>query len=148
MGLTVTLTLKSANQSLWMTIWLMAMHYHTKFGSKNLSDSEDIWTNIHQHFKMLLWPWTNNPISPYPTIQFLAYDNVLSTQVWWQKDQQFRRYSKKCHVLIIWALALTLTLKIANNFFLLKIWLIMLHYHTKFGNKMCCSSEDIWTNID
>ena len=33
----------------------------------------------------------NNPISPYNT---LAYDNVVSNQVWQQKDQQFKRYSR------------------------------------------------------
>ena len=56
--LTVTLTLKTANQSFWKTIWLIMMHRHTKFGSKRFSDSENtIWTNIHSHFEILLWPW-------------------------------------------------------------------------------------------
>ena len=31
---TITLTLKTANQFFWKTIWLMKMHHHTKFGSK------------------------------------------------------------------------------------------------------------------
>ena len=26
-------------------------------------------------------------------------------------------------------------------------WLMMLHKHTKFGNKMSCGLEDIWTII-
>ena len=33
-----------------------------------------------------------------------------------------------------------LTLKIAGN---MKLWLMMLQCHTKFGNKMFCDSEDI-----
>ena len=32
-------------------------------------------------------------------------------------DQQFSRYSKNCHILIIWAFAMTLTLKLANQAF-------------------------------
>ena len=56
--LTVTLTLKTANQSFWKTIWLMMMHHHTKFGSKRFNESENIvWTNIHWHFEILMWPW-------------------------------------------------------------------------------------------
>ena len=43
---TVTLTLKTANQSFWKTIWLMMMHHPTQFGSKRLCGSVDIvWTN-------------------------------------------------------------------------------------------------------
>ena len=31
-----------------MTLWLMVLHHHTKFGNKMLNGSEDIiWTNIH-----------------------------------------------------------------------------------------------------
>ena len=42
----VSLTLKTANQPFWKTIWLMMMHHHTKFGSERFNDSEDIfWTN-------------------------------------------------------------------------------------------------------
>ena len=55
---TLTLTLKTANQSFWQTIWLIMMHHHTTFGSKRFSVSKDIiWTNIHCHLEILLWPW-------------------------------------------------------------------------------------------
>ena len=65
MTLTVTLTLKTANQSFWKVIWLMMMHRDTTFGSKRLSGSEDvIWTNIHWYFEVLLWPW------PWTVIHF------------------------------------------------------------------------------
>ena len=65
LSLTVTLILKTANQSFWKTIWLIMMHHHAKFGyTKQFSNSEKIiWTIIHWHCKMLLWPWpsTQNP---------------------------------------------------------------------------------------
>ena len=41
----------------------------------------------------------------------LAYDDLPSNQVWLQKDQQCRDYSRFCHILIIWDCAVTLTLK-------------------------------------
>ena len=54
---TVTLALKTANQSLWKTLWLMMMQHSTKFGGKRFNCSE---INIHWHFEVLLqlWPWT------------------------------------------------------------------------------------------
>ena len=78
----------------------------------------------------------------------LAYDNVSSDQVWLPRNQQFRKYRRKNYILIIWALNVTLTLKIATNKICMTLWLIMLHHYTKFGNKKFCDSEDItWTNI-
>ena len=50
----------------------------------------------------------------------LAYDAVLSNQVWLLMDQQFGRYSRNSHILIILALAVTLTLK-------------TVYHHTMFG---------------
>ena len=44
---------------------------------------------------------------------------------------------------------MTLTVNIKNYFFCMALWLMVLHHHTKFGNKMFCGSEDIiWTKID
>ena len=41
-----------------MTLLLMMLHHHTKFGNKMFCSSEDIIrTNIHWHFEPLLWPW-------------------------------------------------------------------------------------------
>ena len=65
----------------------------------------------------------------------LANDNVLPNQVWYQKDQQLRRYIRNCHILIIGALAVTLTLKIANQYFCMTLWLMMMHPDTKFAYK-------------
>ena len=66
LSLTVTLTLKTANQSFWVTIWLMMMHHLTKFCSKRFSNSEDIiWKNIDiLKFCCDLDFEYNNPISP------------------------------------------------------------------------------------
>ena len=51
--------------------------------------------------------------------------------------------------IIIWTLAMTLTLKIANQPFCMTLWLIMMHHNTKFGNTMFVGLEEIiWTNID
>ena len=42
---TVTMTLKTANQSFWKTIWLILTHHNTKFGTKKFCNLENIiWT--------------------------------------------------------------------------------------------------------
>ena len=151
LSLTVTLTLKTANQSFWKTIWLIMLHQHTKFGSKRLSVPEDtIWTNIHWNFEILMWPWPRTQQSNFSIKHSgLWYDNVLSNQVWWQTDEQFKRYSRNCHILIIWALAVTLTLKKANQSVCMTLCLIMMQHNTKFENKMFGGLEVIiWTNIN
>ena len=44
----LTMTLNIANQFFFMTLKLMFMHHHTKFGNKMYGGSEDvIWPNIH-----------------------------------------------------------------------------------------------------
>ena len=45
----------------------------------------------------------------------LAYDAVLSNQVWLQTDQQFRIYNRNSHILVIYALTVTLTLDTVNH---------------------------------
>ena len=46
----------------------------------------------------------------------LAYDSLSSDQAWLPKNQHFRRCSSQSPILIIRALAMTLTLKTENNF--------------------------------
>ena len=80
----------------------------------------------------------------------MSYDAVLLNQVWLQMDQQFRRHNKNSHILIKYKLSLTatLTLNTVNQFFCMTLWLMMLHNHARFGNKMFCGSEDTTrTNI-
>ena len=78
---TVTLTLKTADQSFWETIWLMVRHQNTMFVSKRLSDPEDtVWTNTDVlKFCCDLDLEHSNPISSQ---DILAFDNVLSNQIW------------------------------------------------------------------
>ena len=73
----------------------------------------------------------SNPVSSRDT---LAYDNVLWKQIWSQKDQQFRRYSRNCHILIMWTLGVTLTIYMT-------LQLMMMHHNTKFGNEMFVGVE-------
>ena len=61
----------------------------------------------------------------------------------WKKDQQLRWYSRNHHILIIWAVTLTLTLMVAKQSFQKTVWLMVIHHHTKFGNKTLNSLEDV-----
>ena len=44
-----------------------------------------------------------------------AYDAVLPNQDWMQTHQQFRRDNRNSHILITYALAMTLTLRMATT---------------------------------
>ena len=101
-ALTVTLTLKIATTTTFshMALWLMMLHDHTKFGkkcsvikkisSRTFTDFVNLWCDLDfEH---------SNPIFPLNT---LAYDAVLSNQVWLQTDQQFGGYNRNSHILII-----------------------------------------------
>ena len=71
----------------------------------------------------------SNPIFPQDTP---AYDASLPNQVWMQIDQQFRRYDRNSHILIISALAVTLTLK-SYQIFRRTHRLMIVYHHTKCG---------------
>ena len=112
----MTLTLKLANQSFYMTLKLMMMHHNTKFSQKMFGTFEDIiWRNTY--IRTLHCDLDLDCSSPIFSQDTVAYDDVSSDQVWLPKNQQFRRYSRKSHTLIICALTVTLILTIANNFF-------------------------------
>ena len=123
------------------------MYYQTKSGSKKISSSKDrhshiliTWAlaywgitipSLETKYLVVLkascghsltfWPFTVtltlNAVIQFFSQNTLAYDDVLSDQVWLPRNQQFRRYGRKSHILIKWALAVILTLKIGNNFF-------------------------------
>ena len=59
---------------------------------------------------------TLNAVIQFFAQEALAYDSLSSDQVWLPKNQQFRGYSSQSHILIIWTLAVTLTLKTSNIF--------------------------------
>ena len=133
-----------------MTLQLIMMYQNTKFGNKMFGSLENIiWIDIN--ILILRCDLDLECSSPIFRQDALAYDSLSSDQVWLPKIQQFRRYSSQSHNLIIWALAVILTLKITDIFFRMTLWLILLHHHTKFGNKMFCGSDDnirqIFTDI-
>ena len=132
-----------------MVLWLMILYHHARSGDKMFCSSEDIiqtFTNI-LNLCCDLNLEHSNPIFPQGTP---AYDGVLSNQVWLQTDKHFRRYSKK--IVIFWLYKPLLWpwpwRQQQQNVCHMKLRLMMLHHHTKFGNKMFCDSENIiQTNI-
>ena len=135
----------------------MIIYYHTQFGKKKKMGEEfrRYWADAIWHKEKISSRQTFTDIlnlrcdldlqrsSPIFQKNTLAYDAVLSKKIWLQTNQQFRRYSRNNHILIIKALTVTLTLNTVNQFFCTALWLMMLYNHTKFGNKMFCGSEDI-----
>ena len=75
------------------------MHHDTKFGYKMFAGLENIiWINIDIFtLRCDLDLEGNNPLFPQDA---LAYDNLLSDQVWLPNNQQFRRYSSQSNILI------------------------------------------------
>ena len=152
MSLAVTLTLKIANQSFAWQFRLMIMYHHTKFGYKILGGLEDLmWTNIYWYFEP--------PFAVTLTLNVLIlffFDKTLWiimmyhwTKFGWQKFSSSEDIVERVIVfLIIRALIVILTLKIANRFFCMTLGLMALHCNTMFGNKAFCSWENIiLTNI-
>ena len=145
----------------------MMLHNHTRFGDKMFCGSEILsrqtFTNIlnlhcdldlehsnpissGQIFTDNLNLYSDldleqsNPIFPQDTSAYVA---VLSNQVWLQTNQQFNRYNiRNSHILIIYTLTVTFTLNTVSQFFCMTLWLMMLHNHTTFGNKMFSGSEN------
>ena len=151
-ALAVTSTLKIANQSFCMTIWLVMMHHNSEFGNKMLGCLEVIiWKNHldnHWHFDPSLWPRPWMPQSFYFSQNTLAYNDVLSEQVWLLKNQQFRRYSRKSYFDDMSPHWDPYLYDSKQFLFCITLWLMMLHHHIKFGNKTFWGSEDIiQTNI-
>ena len=98
------MTLKTAKQFFCMTLWLMMLHHHTKFGIKMICGSEDIiLTNIHNILNLccdLDLEHSNQMFAQdAPT-----YDGVPSNQVSWVATgpaTQKINYSRNSHILII-----------------------------------------------
>ena len=143
-ALAMTLSLKIANNFFTCTP-AHSNESQYQVWKQNVGLEDIIWTKIK------FWPFTVT-LTLNAVIQFfpqdtLAYDDISSDQVWLPKNRQFRKYSRKSHILIIWALAVTLTIATTTKMSAW-LWLMMLHHHTKFGNNMVCDSENITqTNI-
>ena len=141
----MTLTLQIVNKCFCMTNCLVIIHHHTKFGKKWLSGSGDTeqtpldtWRKYDlDKYSLTCWTFavtlTLNAVIPFFPQNTPAYDAVLSNQVWLRTDQQFRNNSRNSHALNIWALVVTSTLKIVNQFFCMTHCLMILHHNTKFG---------------
>lgn len=86
------------------------IHYFSKFGYNRFISSENtVWLNIHfameqmniqSNFQPLLWPSLRTQHSNLFTKHF-SYDDVPPDQAWLQKDQQFRRYKRNIHIVIM-----------------------------------------------
>ena len=148
----MTLTLKIANRSFSKALWLMMLHHSIMFGNQMFGGLEGIiWTNID--ILTFIVTLTLN------TVIHLFHKALWLTMIYHQTMFGCRRINssenttERVIFFIISALTVTLTLKIANNFFFfllfcMPLWPTMLHRHTKFGKKMFCGSEDIiQTNI-
>ena len=110
----ITVRVQNLIKSLCLTLQPIMMHHNTKFGNKILAGLEDIiWTIL------TFWPFTVtltlNAVNQFFSQDTLAYNDVSSDQVWIPRNQQFRKHSRKSYILIIWALAVTLLLKIAHT---------------------------------
>ena len=74
------------------------MHHNTKFGNKMLGGLDNI---IRANMNILIIHCGLDPECSNPTFSqdTLAYDDVTSDQVWLPSNQQFRKYSRKNHIL-------------------------------------------------
>ena len=92
---------KQKKTKIRMTLWLMMLRHNTKLGIKcsviqKISSGQtftDI-LNLRCDFDLE----RSNSIFPQDT---QAYDAILWNKVWLQTDQQFRRYNRNSHILII-----------------------------------------------
>ena len=73
LSLTVTLTLKTANQSFRKTIWLMMMHHNTKFGGKKVQQFRKYHLDKHS---LIFWNFAVT-LTVSTTIHFLQEHSGL-----------------------------------------------------------------------
>ena len=157
--LIVTLTLKIVNQFFHKAHWLMIIHHNTKFEKKKglTGSGNTAWTQLDTQRKyhqdkhsLTFWTFvvtlTLNAAIPFSTGHFGLWwcsikPSLVANRTAIQKIQRKQSYFD-------YALAVTLTLNTVNQFFFMRLWLMLLHYNPRAGNKMFCGSEDtIWTNI-
>ena len=96
LSLTVILSLKTANHSFWKTIWLIMMHYHTKFGRKNFSIlkrhimiilSMTVTLTLktaNQSFQKTLWLIMMHHHKSLVAQRFIDSENIIWTNIYWQ----------------------------------------------------------------
>ena len=128
---------------------LMAMHHNTKFGKEKCSVIQKT-PSGHWHFDTSLWPdlessyYTQKITTPSGLRWCIIRPSLVAKesivlQKWKKKKRHFDQMSP-CSDLDVE--------DSKQLFFRMILWLMMLHHHTKFGNKMfCCSDDIIQTNI-
>ena len=86
--------------SCMMTLQLIRIYHHTKFGYKSSKGSGDtVQTKIcHWHLKPSLSTWPCIHQSNF-SLDTPAYDVEPSNQVWLQTDHTYRKYSQNIHIL-------------------------------------------------
>ena len=92
---TLWTSFSARHTGLWCCITIPGLVTKCSVGQK-ISSGQAFTNIINLHCDLDLE--CSNPMFPQDT---LAYDAVPSNQVWLQTDQQFRRYCKNCHILII-----------------------------------------------
>ena len=138
------LGLENSTSSFLHALKFTVMHHNTKFGNKMLGGLEGIiWTNTDSltlHCDLDLE--CNYPI-------FFSRHSGL----WWciirpslvAKESEVQKVSCFGHMSPSCDLSLDDSKQL---FFCMTLWLMVLHYNTKFSIKMICIWEDIiWTNI-
>ena len=147
-ALTVTLNLKTGNQSSCI-FWPMMLHHHSKFDYRRFSSRGDI-IQMNIHWNILNF-FCDLDLDHNRAIQSF-HKTIHPMMMCHQTKFSCKRISSsdnisKSHIMIILFLTVTLTLKTANQYFWKTIWLIMMHLFTKFGSKRFSTSKDIiWTN--
>ena len=117
-------------QSFLMKHWIMMMHHYGKFSYRRFRHSE----HVFQMNILNLWCDSDfehsNPIFSQDTSAYdhepllakgSAVKNITETVIFWLK----------------WALTP------ANQSFCMKLWLMIMHHHTKFGYEKLRDSDDI-----
>ena len=115
----------------------MMMHHHTKCAWLQKVQLFRIYC-LDKH-SLIFWTLTV-PLTLNAVIQFLhkdtpANNDLLSNQVWLQKDQQFTKYSR---IVIFWSYETLLwhwPSKYTNQSLHKTLPLMMMHHHTKPGYK-------------
>ena len=129
-ALTVTMNLKTANQSSFTTLCPMMMPHHSKFGYRRFSSWGDIvQMNIHWNFLNFFFYLDldhNRAIQSF-------HKTIHLVMMYHQTKFSCKRISSsedisEYHVFKIWSFTVTLTLKTANQSFWKTIWLIVMHH--------------------
>jgi len=140
----VALTLNIAKWYLWMILWLMIMHHHTKFDRSEILSGQTFTgvQNIH---------CDTDP--EYSKATFSQHSS-LAVKLSWSPKQISSSEHIITEIVILHCMnqnsvTATLILKIETHFSHMTLWLIMMSHHIGFGYKWFSDAYDIiQTNIN